>query len=279
MSVLEKFQKRKDFLICIDSDGCAIDSMNIKHVQCFGPCMVREWGLEEWEDAVLKLWNKINLYSKTRGINRFLALAETLKEADRNFIRIQGIQEFSIWCGQTTELSNQSVEKKYQDCGKQIFQKALRWSMAVNKAIAGLNEEQICPFEGAPEGIRRAYQNADVAIVSSANEEAVKREWNRYGLMDSVDICLTQSQGSKAHCIGKMIEKGYARDRVLMIGDAPGDRLAAEENGVLYYPILVCREAESWHRFVGEALPYFLKGIYQGGYQEERKQEFEENLS
>ena len=28
---LQTFKKSKDFLVCIDSDGCAIDSMNIKH--------------------------------------------------------------------------------------------------------------------------------------------------------------------------------------------------------------------------------------------------------
>ena len=43
------FEKKRDYLICIDSDGCAIDSMDIKHFRCFGPCMVNEWGLEAYE--------------------------------------------------------------------------------------------------------------------------------------------------------------------------------------------------------------------------------------
>ena len=42
---LTTFQKRKNFLVCIDSDGCAIDSMNIKHIHCFGPRLVDEWEL------------------------------------------------------------------------------------------------------------------------------------------------------------------------------------------------------------------------------------------
>ena len=37
------FVKRKEFLVCVDSDGCAIDSMNIKHFNCFGLCMVKQW--------------------------------------------------------------------------------------------------------------------------------------------------------------------------------------------------------------------------------------------
>ena len=50
---LDNFIKKKDFLICIDSDGCAIDTMDIKHIKCFGPCMVTEWNLErEWKDDI-----------------------------------------------------------------------------------------------------------------------------------------------------------------------------------------------------------------------------------
>ena len=47
MNSLEKFKKKKDFLICIDSDGCAMDTMDIKHIKCFGPCMINQWNLEK----------------------------------------------------------------------------------------------------------------------------------------------------------------------------------------------------------------------------------------
>ena len=97
--------------------------------------------------------------------------------------------------------------------------------------------------------------------------------------MDSVDVCLTQNVGSKASCIGKMLGYGYEKNHVLMIGDAPGDLKAAQKNGVLYYPILVKHEKESWQRFVMEALPKFLEGTYEGAYVEEQIQEFKENLS
>ena len=77
---LDNFQKKKDWLICIDSDGCAMDTMDIKHIRCFGPCMVNEWGLSEWKVPILDRWNAINLYTMTRGINRFKGLAKMLRE-------------------------------------------------------------------------------------------------------------------------------------------------------------------------------------------------------
>lgn len=279
MGALEKFKKKKEFLICIDSDGCAIDSMNIKHIECFGPCMVKEWNLEKWEDIILKRWNEINLYTMTRGTNRFLALSMALSEIDKTYHLIEGIKEFTKWAEQAAELSNQAVEERYKTTGIEIFDRALSWSKAVNQAITQLPEEAIKPFHGVKEGLQSAQQYADVAIVSSANAEAVQAEWKRYELLEKTDICLTQNEGSKAYCIKKMLEKGYQKKHVLMIGDAPGDKKAAEANGVLYYPILVRQENKSWDIFLTEALPKFLEETYEGSYQEQQNQKFEENLA
>ena len=71
MSIFDSFERKHDFLVCVDSDGCVMDTMNCKHFHCFGPCMVTEWCLEEWKEEILDRWNVINLFSMTRGINRF----------------------------------------------------------------------------------------------------------------------------------------------------------------------------------------------------------------
>ncbi len=279
MKSLEAFARKRDFLVCVDSDGCAMDTMDIKHIRCFGPCMVKEWKLEAWEGQILDRWNEINLYSMTRGINRFLALAMALEEINESLTPVEGVEELSAWVKEADELSNGSVQRKAEESGLEIFRKALAWSKAVNQSISELPEETKKPFEGVAEGLKAAHESADVAIVSSANLEAVVEEWQKHGLMDSVDVCLTQNVGSKAYCIGKMLEYGFAADHVLMIGDAPGDLSAAQKNGVLYYPILVKHEKESWETFVKEALPRFLQGTYKGDYQEQQIQAFRSNLS
>ncbi len=279
MSVLNSYHKNREFLVCIDSDGCAMDTMDCKHFHCFGPCMVAEWGLEEWKEPVLAHWNQVNLYSMTRGINRFLALGKVLLHVDGAYRKIPQVQAFVSWTETAQELSNASVKAAYEQNGQEIFQKALAWSEAVNLAITKLAEEMKKPFDGAADGVLAAHGAADVAIVSSANYEAVREEWEKFGMMESVDICLTQSEGSKAFCIGEMLKKGYEKDHVLMVGDAPGDKAAAEKNGVLYYPVLVKKEAASWERFAKEALPKFLEGSYKGGYQEQVNREFLENLA
>ena len=276
---LDNFIKKKDFLICIDSDGCAIDTMDIKHIKCFGPCMVTEWNLEEWKDDILERWNEVNLYTLTRGINRFKGLAVALREINDKYIQIDGLDEFVRWTEETKELSNESLEAEIEKTNNICLKKALEWSKFVNKSIDLLSDDEKCPFEGVKEAIITAKKVADIAIVSSANEKAVLDEWSQHGLLESVDIVLTQNIGSKAYCINKLIEKGYSRNNVLMVGDALGDLKAAEENEVLYYPIMVRKEKESWFRFTKDILERFTNNLYNGKYQEKVIAEFKANLS
>ena len=278
-NILDKFIKKKDFLICIDSDGCAIDTMDIKHIKCFGPCMVTEWGLEEWKEPILESWNEVNLYTLTRGINRFKGLAVALIEINDKYIKIEGLDEFVKWTEETKELSNEALEAEIKKTDNVCIKKALEWSRAVNKSIDLLSDDEKLPFEGVKEAIIAAKEIADIAIVSSANEKAVLDEWTQHGLLEYVDIVLTQNIGSKAYCINKLMEKGYNKTNALMVGDALGDLKAAEENEVLYYPIMVKKEKESWTRFVKEALNKFTNNTFNGEYQEKVITEFKANLS
>ncbi|MDO4295980.1 MAG: HAD hydrolase-like protein [bacterium] len=277
--VFDTYTKKKAFLVCVDSDGCAMDTMDIKHYNCFGPCMVEEWGLSQWREAILKRWNEINLYSMTRGINRFKALSLCLKEISHQYKPIEDLGSLEHWAEFSHELSNDALREEAEKTDSICLKKALAWSLAVNAKIQELPEENKLPFEGVKEGLAKAHACCDVAIVSSANPDAVTAEWEQHGLMDYVDVMLAQNAGSKAYCIGKMLEQGYEKQQVLMVGDAPGDRQAAQKNGVLYYPILVRREKESWERFEREGLPKFLEGSFAGAYQEALLREFEQNLS
>ena len=125
MSSLDDFNRKKRFAVCVDSDGCAMDTMNIKHIRCFGPCMVEEWGLEAWRRPILDRWNEINLYSGTRGINRFKGLAMALTEINRQYTPIDGIERLSAWAEEAPELSNDAVGKMVPK--HTIFEKALHY--------------------------------------------------------------------------------------------------------------------------------------------------------
>ena len=262
MTDLQHFVKNREYLVCVDSDGCAMDTMDIKHFRCFGPCMVEEWGLEEWAQPILTRWNEINLYTMTRGVNRFKGLAMALDEINAQYTAIEGLDELKAWAASAPELSNGALEKALPAAQGPCLAKALSWSKKVNAAINALPESEKKPFDGAAAGLAAAHAAADVAVVSSANREAVEEEWARCGLLGSVDVLCCQDAGSKAACIAQLKARGYAPDHILMGGDAPGDKAAAENNGVWFYPILVRHEAESWAELVSTALARLTSGAY-----------------
>lgn len=281
MSIFDSFQKKHDFLVCVDSDGCVMDTMNCKHFHCFGPCMVDEWDLGQWRDEILKRWNEINLFSMTRGINRFKGLAMALSEINETYRPIPGIDALRHWADTAPALSNDGAAKAAQEAAdpeaKEILLKALSWSKAVNASIVRLPEELKVPFDGAKEGLEAAHAFADVAMVSSANRDAVEEEWGKFGLLPHTDIVLAQDVGSKAACIAAMLKFGYDPQKVLMVGDAPGDCDSAEKNGVYYYPILVNHEKQSWDEAIGVAFEKLRSGEY-AEYGAQKKQAFLRNL-
>ena len=279
METLNEYRKRHEYLVCVDSDGCAMDTMDIKHFHCFGPCMITEWGLEEWEKSILDRWNEVNLYTMTRGINRFKGLAIALTEVNAQYRPIEDLNTLCQWAETSPTLSNDALRQAIDaNPSSTSLPKALRWSIAVNRSIQALPESKIKPFALAREALAFAHKKADVAIVSSANLGAVLEEWEKHGLLPHTDIVLAQNVGSKAFCIAELLKKGYDPDKVLMCGDAPGDLQAAEMNGVFYFPILVRKEKESWEEFMAEGFGHLLDGTYAGTYQDKKTAAFLHNL-
>ena len=69
-----------------------------------------------------------------------------------------------------------------------------------------------------------------------------------------------QEIGTKTEHLTMAAKGKYPDNRILMIGDAPGDFKAARENGALFFPVVPGRENESWKLFYEEALDIFING-------------------
>ncbi|GEM_PF-156890 len=250
--------KKKDLLICIDSDGCAIDSMTIKHVEAFGPAFIEVWNVSQDDrDEILTEWNRINLYSLSRGINRFQGLVTILKKYS-HLDDVSEITKLMEWTEATKALSATALKEAYDKSKLNIMHKALLWSDRVNEIIESMPLAE--PFDGVYDAIKTMKENGHIAVVSSANREAIEEEWKTCGLYDMVDYFYSQSDGTKAECIRKLKDKGYDKDRIIMIGDALGDYKAAMENDVWFYPILVTKEKDSWKNFIDIYFEKFRNG-------------------
>lgn len=275
-SIFDGYKKTKTYLVCIDSDGCVMDTMNVKHIRVFGPKMIEEWNLQQWEDDILTLWNKFNLFSSTRGINRFQGLSLLFEHLADMGIEIPYRQDLKDWCAKTSSLSNDALQKAIDETQSPCLVKALAWSKQVNESIALLPKVD-CVFQYARETMDFLHQAADIAIVSSANKEAVWEEWTRLDCLPYVHIVCGQDAGTKSHCIHEL-KQYYEQDHVLMIGDALSDLQAAKENEVYFYPILAGKEAASWLKLKQEAGTRFLSQTYDDAYAQELEQAMKDNL-
>lgn len=267
-TLFDAFTPKKEWLVCVDSDGCAMDTMDSKHHQAFCPQLIRVYGLEKYADVITPYWMEVNLYSRTRGINRFKGLASTLRMLSRMEVQVPGTAELCTWVEHAPKLSNPALEQAIAAGGGIGLQKALEWSRAVNEAVAAMGDDSR-PFPGCREALAAIHAKTDTAVVSSANSEALAEEWTRHGLVEHMDIVLGQDAGTKEACLVALSAKGYAPGHVLMVGDALGDLDAAQHANALFYPILVGKEKMSWDRLVSDALPRFLAGTFAGSYQDQ----------
>jgi len=282
-AVLAQFVPTKDFFVGIDSDGCAMDAMDIKHQECFTPATIKHWNLQPASTAARETAIFVNLGSVTRGLNRWLALRQVLDLLrDRTDVAERGVvipeyPELTGFIESHYPLSDKGLLAWAAANPSATADRMVAWGNAVNAAIADM-VHGCGPFPGVLDAIKAMDGRVDQMTVSATPIEALKREWSEHGLARYMQVIAGQELGSKAEHIQLAAVGKYPPDHILLIGDAPGDRDAAARVGCLYYPILPGREKESWRRFTADALPRFLNEGYAGAYQQSLIEEFTAQL-
>ncbi len=251
----------------MDSDGTVMDTMTIKHERCFGPCFIEVFNIKDNVEDVLNVWNDLNLYTLTRGINRFQGLDKIIEYVKKYGYSFNGYDEFHNWVISTKEFSVKSIEETMKNAvDLTTFNLALIWSKRVNEEIVKLPRSNY--FDGVKEILNEAYESCDLVGVSSANPQAVNEEWTSLGLIGYFKFVGCQDKGNKTSIIEQTLVNGYDKNLTVMLGDAVGDLKAAENNGVWFFPIVPKHEVESWKRFREEGLPNLLNGKFDKAYQE-----------
>lgn len=278
------FRRKEDFFVGIDSDGCVFDSMELKHKECFCPAVIKAWRLQGISRYVREVWDFVNLYSKTRGYNRFLALIELFaylkqrQDLQKRDIIWPDLSALIKWTKTESKLSNATLEEYLKAHDDPVLRTALKWSLNVNKNIEAMNT-LLPPFPYVRKSLAKAVSSADILVVSQTPVEALEREWTENGMDQYVQFIAGQEQGTKAEHIAQAALGKYDSDKILMIGDAPGDLEAAKANGALFFPILPGDEEQSWEFFFETALNQFFNGSYRGKYESELIAEFDRRLS
>lgn len=277
---LIELQPTKEFFIGIDSDGCVFDTMEIKHKECFCPNFIKHYGLQAVSRYAREAWEFVNLYSKNRGTNRFLALIEAIKLLrERNEVKARSMEispflSVQNWVKGEAMLGNPALIEFEKRANDPEITRTLNWSLAVNESIEDI-VHGIGPFPFVLESLEKMRNKSDAMVISQTPVEALEREWKENEMESLVRIIAGQEFGTKQEHLALAAVGKYPKDKILMIGDAPGDRKAAEANGVFFFPIIPGKEEASWEKFHTEALGKFYKGEYAGEYQQQLIGEFE----
>jgi len=279
-----KFTARtKDYLIGIDSDGCAFDTMELKHKECFIPNIIRYFGLQACSKYGRECAEFVNLYSKERGINRFPALLSALDllaerpEVRRRGVKLPELKGLREWVARETRLGNPTLIEELDRNPNEDLKHCLEWSEQVNRDIDDM-VHGVSPYPMVKESLEKLAPVADMIVCSATPNAALEKEWSEHGIEQYVEAICGQEAGGKKETLGQAAGYGYEKGKVLMMGDAPGDLKAARAVGALFYPINPGEEEESWERFHGEACDHFLKGEYAGEYEAELIAEFQAHL-
>jgi len=277
---LKQFKAKHGFFIGIDSDGCAFDTMEIKHKECFIPNIIKHWGLQAVSKYAREAAEFVNLYSKWRGINRFPALLMVFDLlAERDEVNARGVSMPDVpslrkWAAEETKLGNPALAEAVKKTRDPILTQALTWSTAVNASVADM-VHGVPPFPYVRESLEELSDKADMIVVSATPCEALEREWEEHDIAQYAAVIAGQEMGKKAEHLKLATHGQYERANVLMIGDAPGDMKAARANDALFFPINPGHEEQSWKLFDEEAAERFLSGTYAGDYEAKLIAEFE----
>ncbi len=271
--------KVHDTLVAIDSDGCVFDTMGVKQVDCFHPEIIRLWSLEAAEPLLRECAEFVNLYSRSRGSNRFVALLKTFELFNQRAtgVDLPIIEPLRDFVASGKPLTNPALADEVARTDDPELHRLQTWSESINEIVEE-KAKNIPPFPGVREALGRMEGKSHRIICSQTPEEALVREWEEHGLRHYAEVIAGQELGTKAVHLELASRGRFAGEQILMIGDAPGDRSAAEEVGACFYPILPGGEADSWRCLVDEAYDRFLAGSYRGPYEDGLIEAFDATL-
>lgn len=279
---IKNMKKEHEYFIGIDSDGCAFDTMEIKHKECFAPNTIKYWNLQRVSKYGREAAEFVNLYSKWRGINRFPALVNVLDlledraECKERGYKIPDITPLRKWIKEEDRLGNPALIEKIKQSDEPVFKQALEWSLKVNETVADM-VHGVPPFPYVEDSLKEAIKKCDMIVVSATPCAALNSEWSEHGIDKYVNVIGGQEMGSKKEMLAATKSR-YPKNKCLMIGDAPGDQKAAKANGMLFYPINPGAERDSWKRFLEQAYDKFINLEYEGEYEASLIAEFDTYL-
>ena len=127
------------------------------------------------------------------------------------------------WINRETKLANPTLKAEVAATGDPDLAQALAWSEAVNRTIGEIVHD-VPPFPFVRESLECMEGKADVMVVSATPGEALAARVGRARAQPLVALIAGQELGSKKEHLALAAVGKYDPHKILMVGDAPGDR-------------------------------------------------------
>lgn len=274
---IRNWQRDHDYAVCIDTDGCVLDNMWAKQLLVFHPLFMDVFGLRRAEMHFRIHAEHHNLWGRTRGCDRYLAVQATLQSmladeqaraemdvatAEDILDSVNGYVHFVDSSDSAKAFGMPSIIEYHTAHGRDFnITRLLAWSEAVNRSFKYFTLSMPA-FDGVRETLEHLSTRADIMVVSSTPYSDLIEWWGNQNLTQYLQGIAGKEMGKKKDHIAQLLRYGgYEPEHVIMIGDGGGDLRAAKANDVLFYPTAAGREQDAWLN-ADAAFEAFFEGSY-----------------
>src|SRR2546423_15180155 len=102
--------------------------MEIKHKECFTPMYIKHFQLQAVSKYARETWDFVNLYSKTRGANRFPALSRALNllrarpQVIARKVHVPETKPIDEWIARESKLGNATLTAEVKNGNQGLAQ-------------------------------------------------------------------------------------------------------------------------------------------------------------
>ena len=231
-------------------------------------------------------WDFVNLYSTTRGTNRFKAIllvCDFLREmplVQNMGVAVPELSYLREWSETETKLGNPALQTAIDNAtGARLeeLNQVMAWSLGVNESVAEI-VYNLPPFPGVRETLQRLQAKRMSSLFPLRRTKHSNANGMNTKLMPMSPLIAGQEMGTKTEHLTITTKDRYPENHVLMLGDSPGDLKAARDVEALFFPVNPGSEDASWQLFLDEAMDKFFNGQYAGAYEDALIDKFQELL-
>ena len=150
------YARKREFLLCTDICGSALDTLRSRQEQAYCPALVEVFELEEHAQEARRAWMSVALESRLRGGNRFRLLSQACVRIAQQGAAVPGLDGILHWVESGSELTHGALAARVKRGAGPALARALAWSREVNRRLTAMPKE-CAPF-AAVEGCLAAVR-------------------------------------------------------------------------------------------------------------------------